>query len=197
MSLEDLPLKLTQQSNSTELLDESLGLDPESIIISLLCANGSQHTLIMAAAQDPPLDEIQWKSPPLAASMLGIHSNSVLFYFSHSPFFDPTSNNAVLVNQAMFNPNMHAVLASRESFEGRLGTMAGLEFMVAQEPADMAPGTGTGVWVIRKQMRRKRVGEEDEITVMATYFVVGDNIYMAPSVADVLASRTVSSGLLS
>jgi len=63
---------------------------------------------------------------------------------------------------------------------------------VAQEPAEMAPGTGTGVWVIRKQTRRKRQPEEDEITVHSTYFVVGENIYMAPAVSDVLGSRMVN-----
>lgn len=57
----------------------------------------------------------------------------------------------------------------------------------------MAPGTGTGVWVIRKQTRRKRPGQEDEITVHSTYFVMGENIYMAPAVGDVIGSRLVSS----
>ncbi|KAH8821462.1 mediator of RNA polymerase-like protein II transcription subunit 6 [Xylogone sp. PMI_703] len=139
-----------------------------------------------------PLDEIQWRSPPIAQGMQGIHSNSVLFYFAQSPFYDPTSNNAVLMSQAMFNPNMLHIIQTREAFEGRLKTMSGLEFMVAQEPAEMAPGAGTGVWVIRKQTRRKRQGEEDEITVHATYFVVGENIYMAPTLGDVVGSRMLS-----
>jgi mediator of RNA polymerase II transcription subunit 6 len=124
--------------------------------------------------------------------MSGIHSNSVLFYFAQSPFFDPTSNNAVLTLQAMYNMNMYHIIQTREAFEGRLKTMSGLEFIVAQEPAEMAPGTGTGVWVIRKQTRRKRQPEDDEITVHASYFVVGENIYMAPAVSDVLGSRMLS-----
>jgi MED6 mediator sub complex component len=72
-----------------------------------------------------------------------------------------------------------------------LKTMSGLEYIVAQEPAEMAPGTGTGVWVIRKQTRRKRPGQEDEVTVHSTYFVMGENIYMAPAVGDVIGSRLV------
>jgi len=124
--------------------------------------------------------------------MMGVHENSVLHYFSNSPFFDQTSNNAVLVSQAMFNPNMFEVIQTRAAFEGRLKTMSGLEFIIAEQPAEMAPGTGTGVWVIRKQTRRKRQPEEDEITIHATYFVVGENIYMAPTVGDVLGSRTAS-----
>ena len=87
--------------------------------------------------------------------------------------------------------NMLPIIQTREAFEGRLKTMSGLEYMVAQEPAD--PINGTGVWIIRKQTRRQRKGEEDEVTVHSTYFVVGENVYMAPAVSDVLASRTVSS----
>ena len=91
----------------------------------------------------------------------------------------------------MFNPKMFHIIQTRQAFEGRLKTMSGLEFIVAQEPAEMAPGTGTGVWVIRKQVRRKRSGEEDELLVLGTYFVVGENIYMAPAVSDILGGRMV------
>jgi mediator of RNA polymerase II transcription subunit 6 len=80
---------------------------------------------------------------------------------------------------------------TRDAFESRLKTMSGTEFIVAQEPSEMAPGTGTGVWVINKQQRRKRHGAEDEVTVLATYYAVGDHIYMAPSMADLLNSRLV------
>ncbi|KAI2633867.1 MED6 mediator sub complex component-domain-containing protein [Xylaria nigripes] len=150
----------------------------------------------MAAQNEPPLDEIQWRHPQSVQQMQGIHSNSVLFYFAQSPFFDPTSNNAVLANQAMFNPAMFHLIQTREAFEGRLREMSGLEFIVAQEPAETAPGTGTGVWVIRKQTRRKR-DPEDEIIVHATYYIVGENIYMAPTLAQVLSFRltTISSAL--
>ncbi|KAK4104851.1 MED6-domain-containing protein [Parathielavia hyrcaniae] len=86
---------------------------------------------------------------------------------------------------------MTQYLATRELFEGRLKTMSGLEFVVAQEPADTGPGAGTGVWVINKQTRRKRQ-PEDEIIVHGTYFVVGENIYMAPSLADIISSRIAS-----
>lgn len=143
------------------------------------------------ATQDPPLDEIQWRSPQDAEQ--GIHSNSVLHYFSQSPFFDQTSNNAVLVNQAIHNQSMMYLLYTREAFEGRLKTMSGLEFVVAKEPAEMNHGMGTGVWVIRKQMRRKKTGEQDEIQVLSSYFVVGLSIYMAPAIGDVLGGRMVSS----
>lgn len=143
------------------------------------------------ALQDPPLDEIQWRDPTWAASNGGIHENTVLHYFAQSPFFDRTSNNAILTSQAIYRQDLLHLLATRAAFEGRLKTMSGLEFIVAQEPAEMAPGTGTGVWVVRKQTRRKRTSEDDEITIHSSYFVVGENIYMAPTVADILGSRMV------
>jgi mediator of RNA polymerase II transcription subunit 6 len=90
---------------------------------------------------------------------------------------------------------MYHYIQTREAFEGRLKTMSGLEFIVGEEPAETGPGMGTGVWVIRKQTRRKRYDEEDEITIHASYFVVGENIYMAPTLADILASRLVRPNL--
>lgn len=146
----------------------------------------------MTTPNDPPLDEIQWRSPQTIASMGGLHSNTILFYFAESPFFERTSNNAIIMSQAMNNMSMYHYIQTREAFEGRLRTMSGLEFMVGEEPAETGPGMGTGVWVIRKQTRRKQqYQEEDEITVHATFFVVGENIYMAPTLADILASRIV------
>lgn len=146
----------------------------------------------MSNPNDPPLDEIQWRSPPILAGMGGLHSNTILFYFAESPFFERTSNNAVIMSQAMNNMSMYHYIQTREAFEGRLKTMSGLEFIVGEEPAETGPGMGTGVWVIRKQTRRKRYQDEDEITVHASFFVVGENIYMAPTLADVLSSRIVS-----
>lgn len=146
----------------------------------------------MASEIEQPLDEIQWSDPHKVAEMQGIHTNSVLHYFAESVFFDRTSNNAIITSQAIYNPAMLQVVQTRENMEAFLKTMAGLEFMVAQAPAEMAPGTGTGVWVIRKQTRKKRPGEEDEITVHNTYYVCNDHIYMAPTVADVLGSRMAS-----
>ncbi|KJZ70734.1 hypothetical protein HIM_09867 [Hirsutella minnesotensis 3608] len=151
----------------------------------------------MANPNDPPLDEIQWRSPPILAQMGGLHSNTILFYFAESPFFERTSNNAVIMSQAMNNMSMYHFIQTREAFEGRLKTMSGLEFIVGEEPAETGPGMGTGVWVIRKQTRRKRYQDDDEITVHASFFVVGENIYMAPALADILASRimTISSAI--
>lgn len=110
---------------------------------------------------------------------------TVLHYFSHSPFHDPTSNNATLTTQANYNPSLVKYVETREAFEGQLRTMSGLEFMVAFEPQR------EGEWVIRKQNRRKRHGMEDEVTVLGTYFIIGETIYTAPTAGDVIASRLV------
>ena len=95
-------------------------------------------------------------------------------------------------------------MQTREAFENRLRTMQGVEFMVAYEPKPPAEqavsgapppagGDYSGIWVIRKQNRRKQQGYEDEVTVLSTYFLVGENVYMAPSVANVIGSRLVKS----
>ena len=142
-------------------------------------------------AAEPPVDELVFRAAEWAAQFGGVYDNTVYPYFAQSPFCEPTSNNAVLLNQAQYNPAMVPIVATREAFESHLKTMAGVEYMIAQEPAETAPGTGTGVWVIRKQTRRKIPGREDELTVHASYFIVGENIYMAPSVFDILNSRLV------
>ncbi|KAJ0355475.1 hypothetical protein COL154_000211 [Colletotrichum chrysophilum] len=142
----------------------------------------------MANPAGPPLDEIQWSSPFIAAGMQGIHSNSVLFYFAESPFFDRQSNNAVITNQAMFNPALLRNLSTREAFEGELDKMTGLEFRVLHAPADMV--TGTGVWVIVKQMRQKNPERNRiETKPLAYYFVCNENIYQAPTLGDILSSK--------
>ncbi|KAI9674256.1 MAG: Mediator of RNA polymerase II transcription subunit 6 [Trizodia sp. TS-e1964] len=180
----------------------------------------------MNTTSELPLDEIQWRSPQLAQAIGGIHTNTVLPYFSQSPFFDVTSNNAILTTQATYNPSMQYILQTRKAFEDRLSTMQGTEFVVAHEPILPTPaefrdsvsqetgeskgiprknnsqpsqmmaqapnGDYSGVWVIRKQIRKKRPNSEDAVTTLGTYFVIGENIYMAPSVGNVIGSRLLS-----
>ena len=97
-----------------------------------------------------------------------------------------------MTTQALYNPNMYYIIQTREAFEGRLRTMQGLEFMVTHDPSenDTKPDH-SGVWVIRKQNRRKRQGAQDEVTGISSYYVVGENVYMAPSVGNILGSRLV------
>ncbi|KAL8649713.1 MAG: hypothetical protein Q9210_004231 [Variospora velana] len=147
----------------------------------------------MANPKEPLLDEIQWKAPPLAMSMGGITTNTVLPYFYESPFFDATSNNATITTQATHNPALFYLIQTREAFEGRLRTMQGLEFAVAHDPSDKGTKVeNSGVWVIRKQNRRKRPGQEDEIIPLNSYYVVGENIYMASSLGNILGARLLT-----
>ncbi|KAJ5778983.1 hypothetical protein N7457_006703 [Penicillium paradoxum] len=152
------------------------------------------------AGQDASMEEILWRSPPHVQMMGGfLHSNNILFYFAESPFFDPTSNNASLAIQANYNDAFRHFVETREAFEARLKTMQGLEFVVSYDPLQAAAQTDnrfahepSNIWVIRKQNRRKRSGLDDEVIVMSTYFIVGDCIYMAPSVASVVGNRILS-----
>ncbi|KAL8946000.1 MAG: hypothetical protein Q9183_007968, partial [Haloplaca sp. 2 TL-2023] len=147
----------------------------------------------MAETHEPALDEIQWKSPPDAQSMGGIHTNTVLPYFYISPFFDATSNNATINTQATHNPALSYLIQTRAAFEDRLKTMQGLEFMVAHDPSENDTKFGhNGVWVIRKQNRRKKQGAEDEVTAISSYYIIGENIYMASSIGHILGARLLS-----
>ena len=70
--------------------------------------------------------------------------------------------------------------------------MQGLEFMVTHDPSENGTKVeNSGVWVISKQNRRKRQGMQDEITPISTYYVVNENVYMAPSVGSIIGSRMV------
>ena len=117
---------------------------------------------------------------------------SVLPYFAASPFFDAMSNNATLTTQALNNPNMFYIIQTRADFEARLKTMQGLEFIVTHDPSENDTKIpNSGVWVIRKQIRRKRQAMPDDITPISSYYVVNENVYMAPSVVNIIGSRMV------
>jgi len=76
--------------------------------------------------------------------------------------------------------------------------MQGLEFVVAHRPQDFygEPQISQGVWVVRKQNRRKQPASDDDVTILATYFVVGENIYKAPSLHAIVSSRMVRKTLI-
>ena len=75
--------------------------------------------------------------------------------------------------------------------------MQGLEFMVTLDPSENdTKHDHNGVWVIRKQIRKKRQAMQNEIAGITSYFVVGENVYMAPSIGNILSSRLVCSETL-
>ena len=76
--------------------------------------------------------------------------------------------------------------------------MSGLEFMVIEDPTEGGTRTEhSGVWVIRKQQRKKFSTEKDgstppdEVTPISCYFVVEGQIFMAPRLGDILSNRLV------
>lgn len=52
-------------------------------------------------------------------------------------------------------------------------------------------GEVSNVWVIQKQARKKRPAYEDEVTPLVIYYIVGDAIYQAPSIAKLIGNRMV------
>lgn len=151
----------------------------------------------MAAIATRPelhLDEIVWCDPYFSQQHGPLHNNTVLMYFADSPWCDGTSNNKVIMAQSMYNSALANIVATRETFEERLRSMNGLEYIVSEAPEETGPGMGTGVWVIKKQTRKKRPGLEDEVTVHALYYIIGQNIYPAPSLMDMMSSKMVSGG---
>jgi mediator of RNA polymerase II transcription subunit 6 len=145
----------------------------------------------MAQSSGTPLDEIQWREPEAVKFYGGIGAENVHLYFMQSPFCDPTSNNKVLELQARFNADLYPMLASRDEFEKRLKAMSGVEYLVVAGPSKTQPGMNP-VWVIRKQRRTKVRGSSDEVDVLGTYFAIGENVYQAPSVLDIITCRLVS-----
>lgn len=164
-----------------------------------------------------PLDEVQWQSPEWIQAF-GLHTDNVLDYFSESPFFTKTSSNMSIRMQKQFqnqpmgpggvptgmmlsvldpmDDNDKAILALVDkdrrdillkypvhaALERQLYKMDGVEFVVAsvKEP---------DLWIIRRQRRNTREGK---ITILQTYYIVGTNVYQAPSVFAIVQSRMLA-----
>lgn len=126
------------------------------------------------------LDELQWKSPEWIQSF-GLRTDNVLEYFSESPFFDRTSNNQTVKMQSQFQEGYQANSAHLEE---ELKKLVGVEFVILhrREP---------DFWIIRKQNRKS----PELVEPMADYFIIGADVYMAPTVKDVISSRLLSTAL--
>ncbi|KAK9493110.1 MED6 mediator subfamily complex component-domain-containing protein [Lipomyces doorenjongii] len=128
-------------------------------------------------SEQPAVDELQWRAPEWI-QMFGLRTDNVLEYFAQSPFYDRSSNNQVLKMQSQFNA---PVLQPQEVVQA-LSTMRGIEFAIAMaQPA-------SALWIIRKQNRIS----PNEAVPLATYFVINENIYMAPSVYSIVSSRMLA-----
>ncbi|TIA42381.1 MED6-domain-containing protein [Aureobasidium pullulans] len=141
------------------------------------------------------LDEVQFRRPEVIQWWGGVHQDSVHAILRESPFFDHTTKNGLLWKQTEVNPHMWELVRTRQALETRLKQTNGVEYMIVGEPqpnTDPALGPDTGIWVIRKQDRRKRPPQADEITVLGTYYLVGENLYQAPSVYDIVGNHLLS-----
>lgn len=132
-----------------------------------------------------------YRHPILHQILILIPHFTVMDYFRMSTFFDNTSNNGNLFQQMQYNMQIRGELGTPELFNQRLKQMTGVEYMLATGSTD------TGVWVIRKQLRKPNkiddnTGREiEDVTVLATYYITGENIFQAPSVGAVLQNRLV------
>ncbi|KAJ2501398.1 Mediator of RNA polymerase II transcription subunit 6 [Coemansia sp. RSA 1972] len=120
------------------------------------------------------LTGIEWRSDQWLAQFNGLRPDNVLEYFSQSPFWDSSSNNAVLKMQTQFNDLRQA------SYD--LKSMVGIEFSVThQEPPSL--------FVITKFRR----ASPTKVTPIAVYYILDGNAYEAPSVHSIVSTRVLSS----
>lgn len=85
--------------------------------------------------------------------------------------------------QTQFNQQQTGQLTPQH-FEQELQKMTGIEFVIThvREP---------DLWVIKKQNRLN----PQQTTPISTYFVINENVYMAPTVAAIMQSRVLSTSM--
>lgn len=124
--------------------------------------------------------------------------NMLHHYFAKSPFFDWTTKNGLEIQQCQKDPYGWQFSHNRKNFEAQIASRSGQEYMIVEgegmEFDKEGKPTKGGVWVIRKQERTKGAPPKgkDNIETLATYYVVGENVYQAPSVGDILGTRLLS-----
>ncbi|CAO3649585.1 unnamed protein product [Mucor hiemalis] len=103
----------------------------------------------------------------------------VLDYFALSPFWDRQCNNQVLSMQTQYNDLRQPYEATVEA----LRKMTGIEFAVVHEQPP--------VWIIQKRYRRGPA--IDNVNPIATYYIMGANVYQSPTIYSVIANRLLTS----
>ncbi|KAF1990172.1 MED6-domain-containing protein [Aulographum hederae CBS 113979] len=117
--------------------------------------------------------------------------NGVYHYFNMTPKIDLQSNFSVVLAQSGTNASMMHLQRDRGAFEEHLKSMSGIEYMIIDEPKTVEE-EAEGVYVIHKRMRRKVAGEEDQLSVLACYYLIGEGIYRAPSIEQMLSARILN-----
>jgi len=102
-------------------------------------------------------------------SQFPLNRDTVLAYFSNSPFYEKTCNNEVLKMQKL---NADTIK-----------DMRGIEYALV--PAIGEPN----VFVIRKQLRESR----QKVLPIATYYIIDGVVYQAPNIYNNLSSRMMKS----
>ncbi|KAI6827686.1 hypothetical protein KC332_g3516 [Hortaea werneckii] len=126
-------------------------------------------------------------------------------YFSETPFFDWQTKEGLAITQAGNDWENFRRVHTRQEFEEILAKRAGTEYHVDGElvPIPGAPAmckmSKNGVWVVRKIDRPESQERSNnpqnpfpETEVLGTYYIVGENVYMAPSIGDVVGNRLLS-----
>lgn len=168
------------------------------------------------AATAPAKDElvhthpgiVQWWVEEMGGKAMD--ENMIHRYMTESPFFEWSSKNGLLFEQGKVDWAIHTMCNNRKALEDNLKQKPGLEFMIVQEPQPVADkelaaqGVTTGVYVIRKQDRQRApagprvrppsviLQDQWELTILGTYFIVGQNVYQSPNVFDVIENRLLS-----
>ncbi|GAA5917235.1 hypothetical protein JCM6882_005536 [Rhodosporidiobolus microsporus] len=126
------------------------------------------------------LSHLQWRAPEFLLAVGGSLTTPQLAveYFSLSPFFDKSSNNAQLRMQMMF---------SRGGMEGvdeeaELRRFTGVEYVVAHA----AP---PNLFILHKRNRTSPY----EATVLGAFYILNGNVYQAPTLFEVLNERVLTS----
>lgn len=162
----------------------------------------------MATQSTPPLDELQHRRADIIewwVNEMGgrpMDENMIHRYLAESPFFDHSTKNGLHFLHARSNMAEFELVKDRRRFEEDLKRHVGGEYLIVGEPQDIqSSGKGggkesTGIYVLRKQDRQRtravdgRV--EEELTTLGTYYCVGEKMYQAPSVGDIVGNRLLS-----
>ncbi|KAI8641043.1 mediator complex, subunit Med6 [Parasitella parasitica] len=124
------------------------------------------------------LTSVEWRDTNWLERVGGFQNQQmVLDYFALSPFWDRHCNNQVLSMQTQYNDLRQPYEATVEA----LRKMTGIEFAVVY---DQPP-----VWIIQKRYRRGQAS--DDVNPIATYYIMGANVYQSPTIYSVIANRLV------
>ncbi|KAG2194831.1 hypothetical protein INT47_007893 [Mucor saturninus] len=132
----------------------------------------------MTATED--LTSVEWRDTNWLERVGGFQNQQmVLDYFALSPFWDRQCNNQVLSMQTQYNDLRQPYEATVEA----LRKMTGIEFAVVHEQPP--------VWIIQKRYRRGPA--PDDVNPIATYYIMGANVYQSPTIYSVIANRLLTS----